>query len=460
MVRPALPRRAGKVLREGRRRMNAMTQRRTAAGVAVLMLAALLQYVLLAVSAVPASASHVQPELLIFNGNRTCSQLAGPGQTWIELKVDPNADGVYSDGVLTVTISNTTNDKTFDWTSNIGLDAVLVKAGSTGSYLYRYDPPSEATSDTNLTSPGAANQNGISHISFCYDRDAATTTTTQGTTTTTQGTTTTTQGTTTTTQGTTTTTQGTTTTTQGTTTTTQGTTTTTQGTTTTTQGTTTTTQGTTTTTQGTTTTTQGTTTTTTRPRSSTTLQEITSALGDFIWFDENRNGRQDDPSVEVPIAGATVELLTSAGVVLATQVTGDDGRYLFDDLDAGIYRVRFTFQGAEYTTPRAFGVSNAANSDVDAQGSGVGLTTLINLPPGVTDLTWDAGIVVEVEGIQIETSTTIEPVTVDTLPFTGIRAVQMSLLGALVAVAGALVVFAGRRGDASGGESIAGWSNR
>ncbi|HSL44291.1 MAG TPA: hypothetical protein VK897_12715 [Anaerolineales bacterium] len=123
-----------------------------------------------------AGAASVTPEFFAGSGNRTCGQLEGPGQDWIELKVDPNADGVYSDGTLTVTISNTTNDKTFDWSSNIGVDAVFVKAGSGGSYLYRYDPPAESTGDTNLTSPGAANQNQISHISFCYDIDAATNT--------------------------------------------------------------------------------------------------------------------------------------------------------------------------------------------------------------------------------------------------------------------------------------------
>ncbi len=112
----------------------------------------------------------VTPEFFAGSDNRTCSELAGPGQTWIELKVDPNADGTYTsaDGRLTVTISNTTDDKSFDWESNIGVDAVYVKAGSGGSYLYRYDPPAEQRQDDGLSSPGDTG-NGISHISFCYD---------------------------------------------------------------------------------------------------------------------------------------------------------------------------------------------------------------------------------------------------------------------------------------------------
>ena len=64
----------------------------------------------------------------------------------------PEPKITVADGTLTVTISGTTDDKTFTWASNIGVDGVFVKAGSGGSYLYRYD---EATGDTSLTSPGS-----------------------------------------------------------------------------------------------------------------------------------------------------------------------------------------------------------------------------------------------------------------------------------------------------------------
>ncbi len=125
----------------------------------------------------PAQATHVTPEHITGTGNFTCSGFQGAGQTWIELKIDPNADGTFDDVTLEVTITNTTNDKIFDWSSNIGVDAVFVKAGGKeGHNLYHYDPPSEAFSDTDLTSPGPGNQ--ISHISFCYDLPDATPTAT------------------------------------------------------------------------------------------------------------------------------------------------------------------------------------------------------------------------------------------------------------------------------------------
>ena len=117
-----------------------------------------------------AGAAKVEPVLLegASNDGKDCADNVGSGQTWTQLKVDidPLVDGVYSDGTLTVTISNAQNDKTFDWSSNIGVDAVVVKGGSDGAYLYRYDPPSETTSDSGLTTPG---QNAISHVNFCYD---------------------------------------------------------------------------------------------------------------------------------------------------------------------------------------------------------------------------------------------------------------------------------------------------
>lgn len=127
---------------------------------------------LLGALAMPALAASVEPEFIDISANRECDDFQGPGQTWITLKVDPNPDGAgpfeYSDGTLTVWITNAQDDKTFDWSSNIGVDAVYVKAGAGGSHLYRYDPPAEATADTGLSSPGEQG-NGISHISFCYD---------------------------------------------------------------------------------------------------------------------------------------------------------------------------------------------------------------------------------------------------------------------------------------------------
>ena len=127
---------------------------------------------LVAALAMPVVGASVTPEFVDETANLECDAFEGEGQTWTTLKVDPNPDGagpfVFTDGTLTVTITNATGDKSFDWSSNIGVDAVYVKAGSGGSNLYRYDPPAESMGDTGLVSPGDGG-NGISHISFCYD---------------------------------------------------------------------------------------------------------------------------------------------------------------------------------------------------------------------------------------------------------------------------------------------------
>ena len=122
--------------------------------------------------------------------NATCADLAPEGATWIELKVEPVEDGTFTDGTLTVTIDvrDTDDGQVFDWTSNIGVDAVFVKGGP-GGLLYVYDPPEESTGDTGLHAP-VNPQNGkffgLSHVSFCYDKDQATTTTEATTTSTTE----------------------------------------------------------------------------------------------------------------------------------------------------------------------------------------------------------------------------------------------------------------------------------
>ena len=109
------------------------------------------------------SAGGVTPTLL--TGNPPCPT----GLT--ELKVNGSTTGVSTDGTLIVdaTFSSTPANGSLAWTSNIGLDAVIVKGGSNAS-LYSYSP--EATSDSGLTSPLNPNNEkyyGISHVSYCYD---------------------------------------------------------------------------------------------------------------------------------------------------------------------------------------------------------------------------------------------------------------------------------------------------
>ncbi len=133
-----------------------------------LVLAAIVAGVL--VAAAVTSAAKVDPILLpgASNQGKDCSDNQGAGQTWTQLQIEGNASRTYTSGPLTVTLNFTTADKVFDWSSNIGIDAVIVKGGADGSYMYKYDPPAEETSDTGLQTAGLKD---ISHINFCYDVD-------------------------------------------------------------------------------------------------------------------------------------------------------------------------------------------------------------------------------------------------------------------------------------------------
>jgi hypothetical protein len=104
-----------------------------------------------------------------FSGNLSCAQLNGDGVR--ELKVEPVADGTYTDGTLSVTIDvrNTNLGQVFDWTSNIIVHFIFVKGGNGGN-LYDYRPAGDK-GDTGLHAPINAQNNryfGLSHLSFCY----------------------------------------------------------------------------------------------------------------------------------------------------------------------------------------------------------------------------------------------------------------------------------------------------
>jgi len=108
----------------------------------------------------------VTPQLV--DGNKTCQDL---GYAY-ELKVDPVPAGTYSrtspDGYLTVNII--TDQTYFDWTSNVGVDAVIAKGGPDENE-YVYDPPAESKGDDGLYAPDVSSGEPaqLSHISFCYD---------------------------------------------------------------------------------------------------------------------------------------------------------------------------------------------------------------------------------------------------------------------------------------------------
>ncbi|HDM8855368.1 TPA: MSCRAMM family adhesin SdrD, partial [Staphylococcus aureus] len=63
------------------------------------------------------------------------------------------------------------------------------------------------------------------------------------------------------------------------------------------------------------------------------------SLGDYVWYDSNKDGKQD--STEKGIKDVKVTLLNEKGEVIGITTTDENGKYRFDNLDSGKYKVIF-----------------------------------------------------------------------------------------------------------------------
>jgi uncharacterized repeat protein (TIGR01451 family)/fimbrial isopeptide formation D2 family protein len=109
------------------------------------------------------------------------------------------------------------------------------------------------------------------------------------------------------------------------------------------------------------------------------------SIGDFVWWDVNRDGLQGDPAVEKPVAGMTVNLYAAdgTGAVLKSTTTDANGYYWFTDLLPGTqYTVEFVksstsdpaVAAASFTKQNA-GADATNSKDTDLTDSDADLTT-------------------------------------------------------------------------------------
>jgi uncharacterized repeat protein (TIGR01451 family) len=110
------------------------------------------------------------------------------------------------------------------------------------------------------------------------------------------------------------------------------------------------------------------------------------SLGDYVWFDEDRDGVQD--AGEQGIGGVTVNLLDDQGVVIATTTTDSTGFYEFTNLSPDTYQVEFVTPNGYIPTAQNQGGDDAKDSDADPA---TGLTQQVTLAPGENNPTLDAG---------------------------------------------------------------------
>jgi len=111
------------------------------------------------------------------------------------------------------------------------------------------------------------------------------------------------------------------------------------------------------------------------------------SIGNRVWFDANQNGIQDNG--EVGVNDIRVILLNSNGEEISRTTTNNNGEYLFNNIIAGEYTLRFEnlATGDEFTT-RAVGDNATIDSDVNAQGVSNTITITTN-----NNLNIDAGII-------------------------------------------------------------------
>lgn len=96
-----------------------------------------------------------------------------------------------------------------------------------------------------------------------------------------------------------------------------------------------------------------------------TNKQKTYAIGDYVWVDRNKDGIQDDN--EEPLVGVKVELYDEDENIIAETETDENGRYIFDELPAGEYKVKFTLteeQAEKYRfTKEQAGEDTSVDSD-------------------------------------------------------------------------------------------------
>jgi hypothetical protein len=159
------------------------------------------------------------------------------------------------------------------------------------------------------------------------------------------------------------------------------------------------------------------------------LAEPRNRIGDLVWSDRNGNGLQDPG--EPGVSDVPVVLKDGTGKQLASTRTDRDGKYLFDNLPDGSYKVCFDTGGRRLTKPDT-GPDDTRDSD--AQPSD-GCTAMVAVGPGKREnLSVDAGLL-----------TSPVPPKAGPLASTGFPVDWFAALGGLALAAGIAAVVATRR---------------
>ncbi len=113
------------------------------------------------------------------------------------------------------------------------------------------------------------------------------------------------------------------------------------------------------------------------------------SIGDFVWNDLNKNGVQE--AGEPGIAGVVVRLVNAiTNAIIATTTTDATGKYIFNDVPAGNYKVDFVTPGGYTITTKLNSNVTASDTDSDVDPA-TSTTATFTLAAGQRITTVDAG---------------------------------------------------------------------
>ena len=110
------------------------------------------------------------------------------------------------------------------------------------------------------------------------------------------------------------------------------------------------------------------------------------SIGDFVWFDADRDGSQGIDEVGMP--DVVVQLYNEVEGTISQTSTDRNGQYRFQNLAAGNYSLYFVPPTGFIASPRNAGTDSSRDSDIS---DSTGRTVSTVLSSAEVDSTWDAG---------------------------------------------------------------------
>lgn len=140
----------------------------------------------------------------------------------------------------------------------------------------------------------------------------------------------------------------------------------------------------------------------------------TSSVSGLAWLDENANGTRD--LNEKLLSGIPVILINESGKTIASNITGEKGEYIFNDIPVGTYIVVFLYDMANYDIT-AYGVGDSTkncdvvmmNVNIEDISTPCGATNAINLTSNMYNI--DLGLIVSPK-FDLSLTKTISKITV------------------------------------------------